>query len=47
MANKQDIISAINNLDLFLKVPDLQGAKVKLNKNGGAFFYTGGFYGMF
>jgi serine/threonine protein kinase len=47
MANKQDIITAIKNLDIFLKVPELKGATVKLNKNGSPFVYTGGFNMVF
>ncbi|MCD8408803.1 hypothetical protein [Tenacibaculum finnmarkense] len=47
MANKQDIITAIKNLDIFLKVPELKGAKVRLNKNGNPFAYVGGFNMVF
>jgi len=47
MANKQDIITAIKNLDLFLKVPELKGAKVRFNKNGNPFAYVGGFNMVF
>jgi hypothetical protein len=47
MANKQDIITAIKNLDIFLKVPELKGSTVKLNKNGSPFVYTGGFNMVF
>ncbi|MDC1188612.1 hypothetical protein N8089_02350 [Flavobacteriales bacterium] len=47
MANKQDIITAIKNLDIFLKVPELKGAKVKLNKNGSPFAFAGGFNMVF
>lgn len=47
MANKQDIITAIKNLDLFLKVPELKGAEVKYNKNGSPFTYAGGFNMVF
>lgn len=47
MANKQDIITAIKNLDLFLKVPELKDAKAKYNKNGSLFVYTGGFNMVF
>ena len=47
MANKQDIITAIKNLDIFLKVPELRGASVKLNKNGNPFMYVGGFNMVF
>ena len=47
MIKKQDIINAIQNLELFLKVSDLKGAKVKLNKDGRPFVYTGGFTMVF
>jgi len=47
MANKQDILTAIKNLDLFLKVPALKGAKARINKNGNPFVYVGGFNMVF
>lgn len=47
MANKQDIITAIKNLDLFLKVPALKGAIARSNKNGNPFVYVGGFNMVF
>ena len=47
MANKQDILTAIKNLDLFLKVPELKGAKARINKNGNPFVYVGGFNMVF
>lgn len=47
MANKQDILTAIKNLDLFLKVPDLKGATARINKNGNPFVYVGGFNMVF
>ncbi|KSA13477.1 protein kinase domain-containing protein [Maribacter dokdonensis] len=47
MANKQDIITAIKNLDLFLKIPQLQGAVPRFNKNGNPFVYVGGFNMVF
>jgi serine/threonine protein kinase len=47
MANKQDIITAIKNLDLFLKIPELKGAKLRLNKNGSPFAFAGGFNMVF
>lgn len=47
MSTTQDIITAINNLDLFLKVPALQGATARYNKNGKPFFFTGGFTMVF
>lgn len=43
MPNKSDIINSVNNLDSFLKVNELKGAKVKKNVNGQPFFFTGGF----
>lgn len=45
--NKQDIVSAILNSDTFLKVPELQGAKPRLNKNGSLFAFVGGFNMVF
>lgn len=45
--SKQDIITAIKNSDTFLKVPDLQGAKPRLNKNGSPFAFVGGFNMVF
>jgi hypothetical protein len=47
MANKQDIITAIKNLDLFLKIPELKGAKPRLNANGSPFAFAGGFNMVF
>jgi hypothetical protein len=47
MANKQDILTSIKNLDLFLKVPALNGAKARINKNGNPFVYVGGFNMVF
>jgi serine/threonine protein kinase len=47
MANKQDIITAIKNLDTFLKIPELKGAEVRLNSNGNPFVFTGGFNMVF
>jgi serine/threonine protein kinase len=47
MANKQDILTSIKNLDLFLKVPALKGAKARINKNGNPFVYVGGFNMVF
>lgn len=40
---KDDIITAVKNLDAFLKIPDLQGAAIRLTKNGKPFFFSGGF----
>jgi serine/threonine protein kinase len=47
MANKQDIITAIKNLDLFLRIPELKGAKPRLNNNGSPFAFAGGFNMVF
>lgn len=47
MPNKQDILTAIKNLDVFLKLPELKGAKARLNKNGSPFVYAGGFNMVF
>lgn len=47
MANKQDIITSIKNLDLFLKIPELKGAKPRLNNNGSPFAFAGGFNMVF
>jgi len=45
--SKQDIITAIKNSDTFLRVPELQGAKPRLNKNGNPFAFVGGFNMVF
>lgn len=45
--NKQDIVTAILNSDTFLKVPELKGAKPRLNKNGSPYAFTGGFNMVF
>ena len=47
MASKQDIINAIKNLDIFLKIPKLKGAKPRLNENGSPFAFVGGFNMVF
>jgi hypothetical protein len=47
MPNTQDIITAVKNLDLFLKIPELKGAKPRLNSNGSPFVFTGGFNMVF
>lgn len=47
MASKQDIITAIKNSDIFLKVPELIGARPRLNPNGSPFVYVGGFNMVF
>lgn len=43
----QDIITAIKNLDLFLKIPELKGAQARINSNGKPFSYVGGFNMVF
>lgn len=45
--SKQDIITSIKNSELFLKIPELKGAKPRLKKDGGPFCYTGGFNMVF
>lgn len=45
--SKQDIITAIKNSDIFLKIPELQGAKPRLNANGSPFAFVGGFNMVF
>lgn len=45
--SKQDIITAIKNSDTFLRVPELQGAIPRLNKNGSPFAFVGGFNMVF
>lgn len=47
MANKNDIVTAVQNSHLFLKIPALKDAEVKLNKNGSPFVYAGGFNMVF
>ncbi|KAA6341045.1 hypothetical protein EZS27_011136 [termite gut metagenome] len=47
MPNKSDIINAVKNSDIFLKIPELKGATVKLKPDGSPFFYTGGFNMVF
>ena len=47
MIDSQDIINAIKNLDIFLKVPELKGATVLSNDNGFLFHHTGGFNAVF
>lgn len=44
---KQDILTSIKNLDVFLKIPELQGAKAKFNPNGSLFVFSGGFNMVF
>ena len=43
MTRKEDIINAVKNLDVFLKVDALRGAVAFCNSNGSLFFYAGGF----
>lgn len=45
--SKQDIITAIKNSETFLRVPELKGAKPRLNKNGSPFAFVGGFNMVF
>lgn len=47
MPNKQDILTAIKNLDSFLRLPELKGAKPRLNKNGNPYVHVGGFNMVF
>lgn len=47
MVSKQDIITSIKNLDIFLKISELKGAKPKLNANGSPFAFAGGFNMVF
>lgn len=47
MPNTQDIITAVRNLDIFLKIPELRGATPRLNSNGSPFVFTGGFNMVF
>lgn len=47
MPSTQDIITAVKNLDVFLKIPELKGAKPRLNSNGSPFVFTGGFNMVF
>lgn len=47
MPNTQDIITAVKNLDVFLKISELKGAKPRLNSNGSLFVFTGGFNMVF
>lgn len=45
--NKQDIVTAILNSDTFLKVPELKGAKPRIESNGKPYAFTGGFNMVF
>jgi len=47
MPSKADIITSVKNSNIFLKVPELSGATVKLNPNGAPFLFTGGFTMVF
>lgn len=45
--SKQDIITAIKNSDTFLKVPELKGAKPRIEFNGKPYVFAGGFNMVF
>jgi serine/threonine protein kinase len=45
--NKQDIVTAILNSDTFLKVPELKGAKPRIESTGKPYAFTGGFNMVF
>lgn len=45
--NKQDIVTAILNSDTFLKVPELKGAKPRIESSGKPYAFTGGFNMVF
>lgn len=47
MLIKTDIINAIKNSNIFLKVPELNGATVELRSDGQPRFFTGGFTMVF
>ena len=47
MASTQDIITAVKNLDVFLKIPALKGASVRMNKSGKPYAFVGGFNMVF
>lgn len=47
LVNKQDIVTAILNSDTFLKVPELRGAKPRIESNGKPYAFTGGFNMVF
>jgi len=47
MPRKADIITAVKNSNIFLKVPELSGATVKINSNGQPYVFTGGFTMVF
>lgn len=47
MASKQDIITAIKNSGIFLRIPELQGAKPRLKVDGNPFAIVGGFNMVF
>lgn len=47
MVNKQDILTSVKNLDIFLRVPELKGSKARLNNNGNPFVHVGGFNMVF
>src|SRR5690554_4938840 len=45
--SKQDIITAIKNLDMFMRIPELKGAKARINSSGTPFAFVGGFNMVF
>ncbi|GEP93692.1 Protein kinase domain-containing protein [Chitinophaga terrae (ex Kim and Jung 2007)] len=45
--NKQDIVTAILNSDTFLKVPELKGAKPRIESTGKPYAFAGGFNMVF
>ena len=47
MPSKADIITAVKNANIFLKITELNGATVKLNSNGSPYLFTGGFTMVF
>ena len=47
MVDKQGIITAMKYSALFLKVPALQGATMRVNSNGSPYVFTGGFNMVF
>jgi hypothetical protein len=47
MPSTQDIITAVKNLNVFLKISELEGAKPRLNSKGSPFVFTGGFNMVF
>ncbi|RFZ90007.1 hypothetical protein D0C36_23555 [Mucilaginibacter conchicola] len=47
MADKDAIITAVKNLDICLKVPDMRGATLRLNKQRQPYLFSGGFNMVF